>query len=48
MNIITTVERRAKGAVPTYIPRAIFRPSVRQTNEMHSPARVSERLANQL
>jgi len=24
MNITTPVERQAKGAVPTYIPRAIF------------------------
>src|SRR5262245_65767892 len=39
MNITTPVERQAKGAVPTCIPRAIFRPSARKTTEIYSTAR---------
>src|SRR5215510_4882525 len=39
MNITTPVERQAKGAVPTYIPRAIFQPSACKTNEIYSTAR---------
>jgi len=45
MNIITPVERQAKGAVPTYIPRAIFRPSVRQTSERYSTGASNRRNA---
>jgi len=39
MNITTPVERQAKGAVPTCIPRAIFQPSARKTNEIYNTAR---------
>src|SRR5262245_4962457 len=41
MNITTPVERQAKGAVPICIPRAIFRPSIRQTNGRYDTGSVS-------